>query len=104
MPRRVSSPFHIRYAGSWLALGLLRLLCLIPMPVLFHAGTVLGDLLRAIVPSRRRIAERNIALCFPDRPSDEIRALARENILYKNLGSQPDSVSDGTPKGRSAFE
>jgi len=80
MPRPVNSPFHIRYAGSWLALGLLRLLSLIPMPALFHAGTVLGDLLAAIVPSRRRIAERNLALCFPDCSAGEIRALARENI------------------------
>ena len=50
------------------------------MPALFHAGTVLGDLLAAIVPSRRRIAERNLAICFPERSADEIRALAKENI------------------------
>ena len=80
MPRPVRSPFHIRYLGSWTALGLLRLLSLIPMPVLFHVGSVLGDVLHAVVPSRRRVAERNLALCFPDHSADQIRDLARENI------------------------
>ena len=78
--KRVSSPFHPRYAGSWLALGVLRLLGAVPMPALYHAGTFLGDLLRLLVPSRRRIAERNLALCFPDQPKQQVAVMARENI------------------------
>ena len=80
MPRPVRSPFHIRYFGSWVALGLLRFLSFIPMPVLFYVGTVLGDLLYATLPSRKRIAERNLSLCFPELGAGEIRELARENI------------------------
>ena len=50
------------------------------MPALYHAGTFLGDLLRLLVPSRRRIAERNLALCFPDQPKAQVAVMARENI------------------------
>ena len=80
MARPVRSPFHVRYLGSWIALGLLRLLSLIPMPVLFHLGTALGDLLRTVLPSRRRVAERNLSLCFPELSQGEVVALAKENI------------------------
>lgn len=80
MPRPVRSPFHIRYLGSWIALGLLRLLSLIPLPILFHLGTGLGDLLRIVLPSRRRVAERNLSLCFPELSKREAATLARQNI------------------------
>ena len=80
MPRPVRSPFHIRFLGSWIALGLLRLLSLVPLPILFHLGTGLGDLLRILLPSRRRVAERNLSLCFPELSSGEVARLAKENI------------------------
>ena len=80
MPRHVRSPFHIRYFGSWVVLGLLRFLSFIPMPALFHLGTVLGDLLYAVLPSRKRVAERNLSLCFPELGAGEIQELVRENI------------------------
>ena len=80
MPRHVRSPFHIRYFSSWIVLGLLRFLSFIPMPALFHLGTVLGDLLYAVLPSRKRVAERNLSLCFPELGAGEIQELARENI------------------------
>ena len=80
MKKRVRSPFHPKYVGSWVALGLLRLLAKVPLPWLYHVGTLLGDLLRMAIPSRRRIAERNLALCFPERSKDEITAMARENL------------------------
>ena len=80
MPRPVKSPFHIRYFGSWVVLGLLRFLSFIPMPALFHLGTVLGDLLYAVLPSRKRVAERNLSLCFPELGAGEIQQLVRENI------------------------
>ena len=80
MARPVKSPFHIRYLGSWVALGLLRFLSFIPMPALFHVGTVLGDLLYAVLPSRKRVAERNLSLCFPEIRAGGIQKLVKENI------------------------
>ncbi|HIE75739.1 MAG TPA: lipid A biosynthesis lauroyl acyltransferase, partial [Gammaproteobacteria bacterium] len=80
MKKRVRSPFHPKYVGSWVTLGLLRFLSKVPLPLLYHVGTLLGDLLRMAIPSRRRIAERNLALCFPERSKDEITAMARENL------------------------
>jgi Kdo2-lipid IVA lauroyltransferase/acyltransferase len=50
------------------------------MPVLFYVGTVLGDLLYATLPSRKRIAERNLSLCFPELAAEQIQELVKENI------------------------
>jgi len=50
------------------------------MPLLFHAGTVLGNLLYAVLPSRRRVAQLNLSLCFPKLAAEEIQTLVRENI------------------------
>lgn len=80
MSKREANPFHPRYLGSWLALGLLRLLSFIPMPVLYHIGSGLGDLLRILIPSRRRIAERNLEICFPDESREAIQELVKENF------------------------
>ncbi|HCK76280.1 MAG TPA: lipid A biosynthesis acyltransferase [Gammaproteobacteria bacterium] len=80
MSSSVRSPFHIRYCGSWVALGLLRILSLIPMPLLFHIGTGLGDLLYAALPSRKRVAQRNLTLCFPELSEGDIQSLVKENI------------------------
>lgn len=51
---------------SWLGLGLLWLLARLPLPVLRLLGRGLGPLLWSLAGSRRRIAARNLQLCFPD--------------------------------------
>ncbi len=48
-----------------LVLWLMRLLRWLPLPVLRALGAGLGWLLYVGVPSRRRVASTNLALCFP---------------------------------------
>jgi len=48
-----------------LVLWLMRLLRWLPLPVLRGLGAALGWLLYVSVPSRRRVASTNLALCFP---------------------------------------
>ncbi|MDE2593407.1 MAG: lipid A biosynthesis acyltransferase [Burkholderiales bacterium] len=67
-------------AGVRLALGLLWLLQWLPLPVLAALGTWLGHLLYRVAGSRRRIALRNLELCFPNKPQAEREAIAREHF------------------------
>ena len=60
-----------------LVLWLMRLLRWLPLPVLRGLGAALGWLLYVSVPSRRRVASTNLALCFPQwsaaRRAQEVR-------------------------------
>ncbi len=55
-----------RYWPTWLLIGLLRLASLSPYRLRVVLGAGLGDLLRGLMSKRRRIAETNIGLCFPE--------------------------------------
>ncbi len=52
----------------------LRIASCLPLACLYPIGRLLAPLARAFVPSRRRVAERNLAAAFPD---TELRALMR---------------------------
>ena len=79
-----------KYWTTWLLVPFLWLLSLFPMPMVYWLGTALGDFVYRIVPSRREIALRNLELCFPERPPQEIQMLAKEtfrNITRVTLSS-----------------
>jgi len=61
-------------------IALIWLLHWLPMPLLAALGRGLGALLWWLGRSRRRIALRNLELCFPQMPEAERRALAREHF------------------------
>jgi KDO2-lipid IV(A) lauroyltransferase len=63
----------LRRAGSWLAVALLWLLHWLPTPVLGSLGRALGRLLYRF--GRGRVTDTNLALCFPDMPEAQRRAL-----------------------------
>ncbi|MDI4632974.1 lipid A biosynthesis acyltransferase [Pelomonas sp. V22] len=70
-------------AGRLLArllIGLLWLLHWLPLPLLVALGRGLGALLWLLARSRRRIALRNLELCFPELSPTEREALAREHF------------------------
>ncbi len=66
--------------GARFAIGLLWLLHWLPLPVLAALGQGLGALLWKLARSRRRIALRNLELCFPDQSPTEREQLAREHF------------------------
>jgi len=70
--------------GVRLVLALVWLLHFLPMPLLAAVGRGFGMLLHALGHERRRIARRNIELCFPQMPPAEREALVREH--FKMLG------------------
>ena len=75
-----------RYWTTWLGLGLLRLLSLLPFRAQMALGGALGWLLRLTLRSRRRIAERNLAVCFPERSDAERAQLLRAQFASLGRG------------------
>jgi Kdo2-lipid IVA lauroyltransferase/acyltransferase len=70
----------MKHLGVRLALGLLWLLQWLPFGVLAALGRGLGGLLFRLAGSRRRIALRNLQMCFPQMPQAERVALVREHF------------------------
>ncbi|HEV8688808.1 MAG TPA: lipid A biosynthesis acyltransferase, partial [Ideonella sp.] len=65
-----------------LLLLLLRLLQALPMGWQAAIGRGFGRLLHALAGSRRKIARRNLELCFPQMPRAEREALVREHFQW----------------------
>jgi KDO2-lipid IV(A) lauroyltransferase len=58
----------------------------IPWPMQRALGRGLGALLRIAMPARRRIAETNLALCFPERDASARAALLRAHFDALGIG------------------
>ena len=68
--------------GARLLLGLLWLLHCLPLGTQALLGRGLGRLLYRVAGARRRIALRNIGLCFPEQTAVQHEALAREHFQW----------------------
>lgn len=80
-PRSLLAPWHW---PAWLALGLIWLIGRLPWSVALAAGAGLGRPLYRLMAGRRRVAQRNLELCFP-----QLDAAAREQLLrehFRDLG------------------
>ena len=75
---------HPRYWPTWLGMGLLRLVCTLPIPVVLAIGRMIGRAVYRIGGSRRAIVRRNIELCFPSMSPEERDELAYEH--FKAMG------------------
>ena len=78
-------PFRVallspRHWPAWIGLGVIRLLATLPYPLLLRVGRGLGAVAARLLGSRRRIAARNLELCFPQLDAGE-----RERLLEANL-------------------
>lgn len=76
-PSRFLAPHHW---GTWIALGLLRLLIIPPYTWQVRIGAGLGRLLYLLGKRRRRITETNIARCFPELNAAEQKALVKRTF------------------------
>ncbi len=76
-PARFLAP---RHWPTWAALGLFRLLVLLPYPWQLRMGAALGDLSRYLLPRRRRIVTTNIAMAFPHLSSEQQRQLVKSAL------------------------
>ncbi|MCE5364974.1 lipid A biosynthesis lauroyl acyltransferase [Pseudomonas anguilliseptica] len=74
-----------RFWLLWLGLGLLWLIAQLPYKVLLWLGRGLGGVMYLLASSRRKIAARNLELCFPQMPDAEREALLKENFASTGI-------------------
>ena len=75
-------PLGPRHWPAWLGIGAMALLARLPWPLQRALGRGLGAVLRVAMAGRRRIAARNLALCFP-----ECDAAARDALLRAHFAA-----------------
>ncbi|MFW2437873.1 MAG: lysophospholipid acyltransferase family protein [Arenicellales bacterium] len=78
-----------RYWPLWMALALLRLLVMLPLPVQHSMGRFVGRQFYRRNNKRRRIARINIGLCFP-----ELLAEQKEQLVLRHFESYGASIFD----------
>jgi KDO2-lipid IV(A) lauroyltransferase len=76
MPIRFLQP---KYWLTWVGLGIMRLLELLPYPAQLRVGHAIGVLLRHLPLAYVRIARRNIDLCLPELSEESRADIARRN-------------------------
>lgn len=84
MPLSLLAP---RFWASWLGIGLLWLLCLLPVPVVLGLGERLGWLAGRVIRKRRHVTRINLQLCFP-----ELCAAKREAMIDAHFSAMGAGV------------
>lgn len=80
-PNREPPPLAPREWPTWLGIGFAAAAARLPWSLQRWIGRLLlGPLLRMVLGSRRKVAERNLELCFP-----ELDAAARDGLLKRNF-------------------
>jgi KDO2-lipid IV(A) lauroyltransferase len=69
---------------TWLVFALMALTAQLPFRFQLLLGRYLGKLSYSLLKQRRQIAERNIALCFPEKTKDEQAQLVKDH--FENNG------------------
>lgn len=82
-PSRLLLP---RYWLTWLLLGLAWVLVRLPYRGVLFAGRMLGGMFRRASARRRRIAETNLRLCFPELSPAERARLLRDHFRALGIG------------------
>ncbi|GMQ89983.1 MAG: lipid A biosynthesis lauroyl acyltransferase [Gammaproteobacteria bacterium] len=75
---------HPRQWHRWLGIGVMRAFSMLPLPVLWACGVLLGEALYRLHRPRRDIALVNIRKCFPELGAREQQRLAKKH--FRALG------------------
>lgn len=81
-PRFIAAFMAPRHWLSWLGVGSLWLLCLLPMPIIVGFGERLGWLVGRVMKRRRHITRVNLRMCFPHQS-----VAAREKMIDEHFAA-----------------
>ncbi len=89
---------HPKTWPTWIGVGLVRLIVLLPYSVLMRLGARLGKLVWFFLPAKRRhVLHANIALCFPELSPVERSALEQAHIASMGKGMMEAAIVWWTP-------
>lgn len=80
------APLSPRTWPTWIGIGAMALLARLPWPLQRFAGRILGVALRSLLRERRRIAARNLELCFPELDTAARARLLRAHFAALGIG------------------
>ncbi|MBD8622351.1 MULTISPECIES: lipid A biosynthesis lauroyl acyltransferase [unclassified Pseudomonas] len=101
-PRFRRSFLHPRFWPLWLGLGALWLVVQLPYRALLRLGRWLGMGMYRVASERRRVAARNLELCFPQMPPVERKRLLKENFASTGIAFFEMAMSWWWPQSRLA--
>lgn len=84
-PNRNSGIFRPRYWPTWLTLGLLRLIAILPYPIQYLIGHIIGLLIWLLPIPKKRITRINIKHCFPELSHKQQKKLYFKNCLSMGM-------------------
>lgn len=67
---------------SWMGIGFMRVLALLPLRWSRALGWCLGQMLYGLTSKRRNIVQQNLAICLPDVSASERHALTKRVFVY----------------------
>ncbi|HSG88981.1 MAG TPA: LpxL/LpxP family Kdo(2)-lipid IV(A) lauroyl/palmitoleoyl acyltransferase [Pseudomonadales bacterium] len=85
--------WHPRWWPTLALLALMRLLARLPFAVQRELGHGIGAIASLVAGRRRRIAARNLALCFPELSSDARRTLLRQHFRAAGISTLETAVA-----------
>lgn len=94
--------FQPRYWSLWLAMGVLWLLIQLPFKWLKKLGAAIGRFLYYFAKSRRKIALRNLELCFPELTEQERILIVKRNFAAMGIAFFEMAISWWWPKKKFA--
>jgi KDO2-lipid IV(A) lauroyltransferase len=88
------------YWPTWILLGFMWLVAQMPYPLQMAIGRTLGRVMILLGHRRRRIAETNLGLCFPELDKPERKALLKDHFRSLGMGMVETAMSWWTPEAR----
>lgn len=79
-------PLSPRHWPTWLGVGLCLLLARLPWSLQRLLGRMLGRVLRTVLRGRRRVAQTNLRLCFPELDDAARRRLLADSFSALGVG------------------
>lgn len=76
----MKKPSLIKFFPSWIVFGLSWLLAHLPYKLMLVTGIGIGKFAKALLASRKKAADVNLQICFP-----ELSAQQRQNLLNKSF-------------------
>ncbi len=100
LPRFTPSLLHPRYWLTWLGIGILYLVVLLPYPVIYRIGCCIGRVAMSFMKRRAKIAHRNLELCFPDMDQVERHRKVVKNFESVGMGLMETGMAWFWPTSR----